>query len=184
MQALVHWAIVWHCCPVFLGHPCSGAHCSHGWRDGLSVLTHRSRRVVSQKDPQRCMEARKRPCPERSRFSPTQAFLPRLQPAGLLETAGIYSRRVLSQEFHLSCHLHCAQSVGSVSNYTNYENSSRTAIKLARHCSKNTALHYEQKDWPERTGYETGSHNIKNEPLEDPMKVLLPPLHNKLGHIK
>ena len=50
--------------------------------------------------------------------------------------------------------------------------------------SRNTALHYHQKSWPLRSSYDIGAHNVKQTPLVDPKKVLMPPLHIKLGLIK
>ena len=49
--------------------------------------------------------------------------------------------------------------------------------------SRNTALHYEKRKWPPRTYYEVGTH-VKQEPLVGPRKILLPPLHIRLGLIK
>jgi len=45
-------------------------------------------------------------------------------------------------------------------------------------------LHYEQKEWSERTHFMPGSHNVQEPPLVDRQKVLLPPLHIKLGLMK
>ena len=50
--------------------------------------------------------------------------------------------------------------------------------------SRNTALHYQQRHWPLRTRHEVGSHNVKHVPLVEPEKLLMPPLHIKLGLIK
>ena len=50
--------------------------------------------------------------------------------------------------------------------------------------SRNTSLHYEKRTWPLRTGYEVGAHNVKQEPLVEPRKALMSPLHIKLGLIK
>ena len=50
--------------------------------------------------------------------------------------------------------------------------------------SRNASLHYEKRTWPLRTGYEVGAHTLKQEPLVEPRKVLMPPLHIKLGLIK
>jgi hypothetical protein len=44
--------------------------------------------------------------------------------------------------------------------------------------------HWEQKHWTPRTSLEPGSKNILRESLVDPKKILLPPLHIKLGIIK
>ena len=50
--------------------------------------------------------------------------------------------------------------------------------------SRNNALHYQQRHWPLRARYEVGAHNVKQVPLVEPAKVLMPPLHIKLGLIK
>lgn len=44
--------------------------------------------------------------------------------------------------------------------------------------------HYVQRDWPSRQALEPGSHNVQSRPLVDPQKILLPPLHIKLGLMK
>ena len=44
--------------------------------------------------------------------------------------------------------------------------------------------HWEMKQWLCRNMYTPGSKNIKYHPLVDPKKVLLPPLHIKLGLMK
>lgn len=44
--------------------------------------------------------------------------------------------------------------------------------------------HYRRKDWPLRKGLDPGSKNAMNEHLVPPSKVILPPLHVKLGSIK
>lgn len=45
-------------------------------------------------------------------------------------------------------------------------------------------LYYEKKTWPLKTSYEVGAHNVKQELLGKPKKVLLPPLHIELHFIK
>ena len=50
--------------------------------------------------------------------------------------------------------------------------------------SRNTSLHYKVKNWPTRSSYDVGIHNVKLAPLVDAKKVLFPPLHIKLGLIK
>ena len=50
--------------------------------------------------------------------------------------------------------------------------------------SRNTALHYNKRNWPLRTSYEIGTYNVKQQPLVDAAKILMPPLHIKLGLIK
>ena len=55
------------------------------------------------------------------------------------------------------------------------------------HCSwdsRNTTGHYHRKDWPQRTEFCKGKSNIMWEPLIELQKVLIPPLHIKLGLIK
>ena len=50
--------------------------------------------------------------------------------------------------------------------------------------SRNTNFHYNKKNWPPRSSYDIETHNAKHTPLVEPKKVLLPPLHIKLGLIK
>ena len=50
--------------------------------------------------------------------------------------------------------------------------------------SRDTASHYKRKQWPSRTEYLVGKHNVKCEPLVKPEKILFPPLHLKLGLMK
>ena len=50
--------------------------------------------------------------------------------------------------------------------------------------SRNTALHYKKRNWPLRTSYEIGTYNVKQQPLVDAAKILMPPLHIKLSLIK
>ena len=50
--------------------------------------------------------------------------------------------------------------------------------------SRDTKAHYHRRDWPLRTDFSAGMHNVKWEPLVDYRKVLLPPLHIKLGLMK
>ena len=44
--------------------------------------------------------------------------------------------------------------------------------------------HYRRKEWPSRDTHVPGHHNIVNVPLIPREKILLPPLHIKLGLIK
>lgn len=46
------------------------------------------------------------------------------------------------------------------------------------------SLHYTNHKWPERTLYEVGEDSIDRQPLVSPTKIILPPLHIKLGMIK
>ena len=50
--------------------------------------------------------------------------------------------------------------------------------------SRNTNFHYNKRNWPFRSNYDIETHNVKHTPLVEPKKVLLPPLHIKLGLIK
>jgi hypothetical protein len=50
--------------------------------------------------------------------------------------------------------------------------------------SRARSQHWEQKHWTPMTSLETGSKNILCKSLVDPKKILLPPLHIKLGIIK
>ena len=44
--------------------------------------------------------------------------------------------------------------------------------------------HYVRHEWPSRPELEPGSHNVLSHPLVEPSKILLPPLHLKLGLMK
>jgi hypothetical protein len=50
--------------------------------------------------------------------------------------------------------------------------------------SRTRSQHWEQKHWTLRTSLEPGSKNILRKSLVDPKKILLPPLHIKLGIMK
>ena len=50
--------------------------------------------------------------------------------------------------------------------------------------SKNPKAHYQKQVWPKREEFVVGEKNVKNIPLINPKKVLLPPLHIKRGQIK
>ena len=50
--------------------------------------------------------------------------------------------------------------------------------------SRNTSLHYQVKNWPLRSSYDVGIHNVKLAPLVDAKKVLFCSLHIKLDLIK
>lgn len=50
--------------------------------------------------------------------------------------------------------------------------------------SRDIKAHYIKQDWPQRTEFSIGRNNVKWEPLVDPEKVLMPPLHIKLGLMK
>ena len=55
---------------------------------------------------------------------------------------------------------------------------------LCHRDSRDTIAHYHRRIWPKRTEYSVGYSNIKWDPLIDPTKILLPPLHINLGHVK
>ena len=44
--------------------------------------------------------------------------------------------------------------------------------------------HYVREEWPLSQGLKPGSHNVQSHPLFEPNKILLPPLHIKLGLMK
>jgi hypothetical protein len=50
--------------------------------------------------------------------------------------------------------------------------------------SRMTDKHYAQANWPPRRAYEPGVASVQNKPLVDPKRILLPPLHIKLGLMK
>ena len=50
--------------------------------------------------------------------------------------------------------------------------------------SRAVSQHYKQKDWGSRSTFVHGKHSLKENPLVDMNKVLLPPLHIKLGLMK
>ena len=50
--------------------------------------------------------------------------------------------------------------------------------------SRADSVHYQQREWPKRMEFVTGTHNVQRLPLIPAEKVLLPPLHIKLGLIK
>ena len=50
--------------------------------------------------------------------------------------------------------------------------------------SRDDENHYKRVDWPSRTEHVFGKYNVKHPALIDPQKVLLPPLHIKLGLMK
>lgn len=50
--------------------------------------------------------------------------------------------------------------------------------------SRDTHQHYIKKDWPLRQEFIINKHNVKKQPLVNPAKILMPPLHIKLGLIK
>ncbi|GBP20667.1 hypothetical protein EVAR_50923_1 [Eumeta japonica] len=46
--------------------------------------------------------------------------------------------------------------------------------------SRADALHYQQHSWTQRSEFQIGQHNVKNEPIVKPDHILMPPLHIKL----
>ena len=50
--------------------------------------------------------------------------------------------------------------------------------------SRSVSKHYKQKDWGSGSTFVPGEHSLKENPLVDMNKVLLPPLHIKLGLMK
>ncbi|GBP14416.1 hypothetical protein EVAR_92401_1 [Eumeta japonica] len=50
--------------------------------------------------------------------------------------------------------------------------------------SRNRKEHYTKKVWPQRQSLQPGQKNVQNSPLVNPQKVLLAPLHIKLGLMK
>lgn len=50
--------------------------------------------------------------------------------------------------------------------------------------SRDTKNHYRVKEWPVRKSYVPGNVNVNNTPLVEHYKIILPPLHIKLGLIK
>jgi hypothetical protein len=50
--------------------------------------------------------------------------------------------------------------------------------------SRDTKSHYIRQEWPQRTDFSVGRNNVKWGSLVDPTKILMPPLHIKLGLMK
>ena len=50
--------------------------------------------------------------------------------------------------------------------------------------SRSVSQHYKQEDWASRSTFVPDEHSLKENPLVDMNKVLLPPLHIKLGLMK
>lgn len=68
--------------------------------------------------------------------------------------------------------------VGMQSGYTKYQ------CYICLWDSRADALHYQQHSWPKRREFQIGQHNVKNKPIVEPDRVLMPPLHIKLGLMK
>lgn len=71
-----------------------------------------------------------------------------------------------------------AMMTGLQSGYTKY------CCFLCLWDSRARAEHYLRKDWPTRATLTPGVSNVSNAPLVDAGKILLPPLHIKLGLVK
>jgi hypothetical protein len=50
--------------------------------------------------------------------------------------------------------------------------------------SRACCLRYSRKDWPARKSLEPGIMNVENQPLVELSKILLPPMHLKIGLMK
>src|ERR1043165_8429011 len=50
--------------------------------------------------------------------------------------------------------------------------------------SRARSEHYKRKVWPSRKSLDPGTKSVQHSPLVDPKKILLPPLHIKLGLVK
>ncbi|GBO20763.1 hypothetical protein AVEN_221116-1, partial [Araneus ventricosus] len=46
------------------------------------------------------------------------------------------------------------------------------------------ALRYRKRDWPQRTFFNPGERNVEPPPLSEQHKIIIPPLHIKLGLVK
>src|SRR6476619_6162634 len=64
----------------------------------------------------------------------------------------------------------------------------RNAASITKYCcficewdSRARDVHYVTKNWPLRSSLVPGLKNVQHGPLVDPHKVILPPLHIKLG---
>ncbi|KAJ4444570.1 hypothetical protein ANN_06365 [Periplaneta americana] len=44
--------------------------------------------------------------------------------------------------------------------------------------------HWEKEEWPTRVEFDVSDENIQNEPVRESKKIILPPLHIKLGLMK
>ncbi|GBM21862.1 hypothetical protein AVEN_32850-1 [Araneus ventricosus] len=50
--------------------------------------------------------------------------------------------------------------------------------------SRAIALHYIKIDWPQRASFKPGEMNVRHPLLAEPHKIIIPPLHIKLGLVK
>lgn len=55
---------------------------------------------------------------------------------------------------------------------------------LCRWDSRDRANHYVKNDWEIRSNYDKGKHNLMQDPLVESRKIIIPPLHIKLGLIE
>ena len=82
-------------------------------------------------------------------------------------------------QWHLSGDLKVvALLLGLQGGYTKY------SCFLCEWDSRARESHYVKKVWPQRKSFEPGIQNVHYPPLVDPQKILLPPLHIKLGLMK
>ncbi|GBM50999.1 hypothetical protein AVEN_199768-1 [Araneus ventricosus] len=49
---------------------------------------------------------------------------------------------------------------------------------------RTAALHYMKRDWPQRAYFKPGERNVEHPPVAEPHKIIIPPLHIKLGLVK
>jgi hypothetical protein len=68
--------------------------------------------------------------------------------------------------------------LGQQSGYTKYQ------CFLCEWDSRAKSQHWTQKQWPSRVVLKPGDKNVVRDSMIDPMNVLLPPLHIKLGLMK
>ena len=61
---------------------------------------------------------------------------------------------------------------------------SQSTVVFSLWDSRAVSQHYKQKDWGSRSTFVPGEHSLKENHLVDMNKVLLPPLHIKLGLMK
>ena len=74
--------------------------------------------------------------------------------------------------------------MGMQASFTKYCCSLSLSLSLSLWDSRAVSQHYKQKDWGSRSTFVPGKHSLKENPLVDMNKVLLPPLHIKLGLMK
>ena len=59
-----------------------------------------------------------------------------------------------------------------------------TLVFCACGTARDRTRHYAMREWPARDDLQPGAHNVKHDALVPVDKILLPPLHIKLGLIK